>query len=58
MAYSPTRVFPEPVGAQTITDSPWFKAAIALAESHLAEKEKGFQALTQNHRVWVNLSIV
>ncbi len=29
MAYSPIRVLPEPVGAQTTTDFPAFRAAIA-----------------------------
>ena len=29
MAYSPTSVLPEPVGALTTTEWPWFKASIA-----------------------------
>jgi len=29
MAYSPIKVLPEPVGALTTTEWPWFKAAMA-----------------------------
>ena len=40
MAYSPTNVLPDPVGALTTTECPWFKASIASNWKSSSGKEK------------------
>ncbi len=53
MVCSPIRVFPEPVGAQTTTERPAFRAAMPVAEIHQVQTEIDFlgQALSNRDAV-------